>query len=82
VLRRAASLVAGKPLRLVKASARRRHLLFDVPVVGPRTIEVMRETNATALAIDAARTLLIDREELIARADQEQIAIASAEPLA
>jgi DUF1009 family protein len=78
MLRRAASLVEGKPLRLVKASRRRKHLLFDVPVVGPRTIAVMSETNTTALAIDAGNTLLIDRTELIAAADKAGIsAIAS-----
>ncbi len=40
----------------------------------------MRETGTTALAIDAGRTLLIDREELIARADEAQIAIIAYEP--
>ncbi len=69
MLRRAASLAQGKPLRLVKASGRRGHLLFDVPVAGPRTIEVMRETGTTALAVDAGRTLLLDRGEFLARAD-------------
>ena len=38
MLERAASLVNGKPLRLVKVSRRRGHLLFDVPVAGPGTI--------------------------------------------
>jgi hypothetical protein len=75
MLRRAASLTEGKPLRLVKASQRRKHMLFDVPVVGPRTIAVMRETRTTALSIDAGRTLLIDREELIASANEARIAI-------
>jgi DUF1009 family protein len=75
MLRRAASLVEGKPLRLVKASGRRKHLLFDVPVIGPQTIDVMRETGTTAMAIDAGRTLLLDREELIARADAAGIAM-------
>lgn len=75
MLRRAASLVEGKPLRLVKGSRRRKHLLFDVPVVGPQTIAVMRETGTTALAIDAGRTLLIDREEMIARADDNGISV-------
>ncbi len=75
MLRRAALLVEGKPLRLVKVSRRRKHLLFDVPVIGPQTIAVMRETGATALSIDAGETLLIDREELIARADDAVIAI-------
>jgi DUF1009 family protein len=80
MLRRAASLAEGKPLRLVKASRRRQHLLFDVPVVGPQTIAVMSETGTTALAIDAGQTLLIDREELIARADEAQITIVASQP--
>ena len=75
MLRRAASLVEGKPLRLVKASRRRKHLLFDVPVVGPQTVAVMRETGTTALAIDAGQTLLIDREELIAHANEANITV-------
>jgi UDP-2,3-diacylglucosamine hydrolase len=80
MLRRAASLAGGKPLRLVKASQRRKHLLFDVPVVGPQTIAVMRETGATALAIDAGRTLLIDRAELIATADDAGLSVVAFEP--
>ena len=75
MLRRAATLVNGKPLRLVKVSRRRGHLLFDVPVVGPRTIEVMQETGATALAVDAGRTLLLDRDEMLQRANDGGIAI-------
>src|SRR6266853_2637843 len=80
MLRRAASLVEGKPLRLVKGSRRRKHMLFDVPVAGPQTIAVMRETGTTAMALDAGRTLLIDREELIARADAAEIAIVAYAP--
>jgi DUF1009 family protein len=80
MLRRAASLVEGKQLRLVKGSRRRGHLLFDVPVVGPRTIAVMRETNTTAMAIDAGRTLLLDREELLDQANAAKIAIVAAAP--
>ena len=80
ILRRAASLSEGKPLRLVKASGRRRHLLFDVPVIGSQTIETMRETGTTALALDAGRTLLLDRAELIARAEQASITITAQRP--
>ena|SRR5690348_5398827 len=75
MLRRAASLVNGKPLRLVKASRRRGHLLFDVPVAGPKTIEVMRETGTTALAVDANRTLLLDREQMIEAANAAGISV-------
>ena len=76
MLRRAAGLVNGRPLTLVKVSNRRRHLLFDVPVAGLATIAVMRETGTTAMAVDAARTLLLDRQEMLAQADAAGIAIA------
>jgi DUF1009 family protein len=81
MLRRAAGLVDGKRLSLVKASARRRHLLFDVPAIGPNTIDVMVETNTSALAVDAGRTLLLDRDELIAKANAAKIAIVGMEAL-
>ena len=53
MLRRAASLVNGRRLSLVKVARRREHLLFDVPVVGLNTIPVMQETGATVLAVEA-----------------------------
>ena len=80
MLRRAASLVNGRRLSLVKASRRRKHLQFDVPVAGLDTIPVMKETGATVLAIDAGRTLLLDREEMIARANEAGITIAGYPP--
>jgi DUF1009 family protein len=75
MLRRAASLVNGKPLTLVKVARRRKHMLFDVPVAGMDTIAVMRETNTPVLAVDAGRTLLLDREEMLRRADVAGFAI-------
>ncbi len=75
MLRRASKLVNGKPLRLVKGSGRRRHMLFDVPVAGPATIAVMQETNTTALAVDAGRTLFLDREEMMIAANNAGITI-------
>ena len=75
MLERAASLVNGKPLTLVKGSRRRGHLLFDVPVAGPSTIDVMRTTRTTVLAVDAGRTLLLDRDEMLRRAEQASIAV-------
>jgi DUF1009 family protein len=80
MLRRAATLVNGKPLRLVKVSRRRGHLLFDVPVAGPDTIQVMQESGATALAVDAGRTLLLDRDEMLDRANRAAITVIGYEP--
>jgi len=81
MLRRAATLVEGRKLTLVKASSRRRHLLFDVPVIGPGTIEAMVATGTTAVAVDAGRTLLLDRDELLSKADEAGIAVFGMEPL-
>lgn len=80
MLRRAAALVSGKPLRLVKASHGRAHLLFDVPVAGLTTIDTMLETRTTALAVDAGRTLLLDKEEMIERANRAEISIVAYAP--
>jgi UDP-2,3-diacylglucosamine hydrolase len=82
MLRRAAALVNGKSLRLVKGSRRREHLLFDVPVIGPATIDVMKETGTTAACLDSGRTLLLDRDELISKSDEAGIAIIARLPAA
>jgi len=81
MLRRAASLTSGKSLCLVKASRGRAHLLFDVPVAGVATVDTMIETHTTALAVDAGRTLLLDKDEMLRRANDAKIAIVGYPPL-
>lgn len=79
-IERAARLAAGKPLVVVKVAKPRQDMRFDVPVVGLRTVEVMRRSQATALAIDAGRTLLFDRPQLIEAADEAAIAMEAFAP--
>jgi len=79
MLRRAASLANGRPLALIKVARRREHLLFDVPVVGLGTIPVMKETGTTVLAVEAGRTLMLDKAETIQAADEAGIAIVGLE---
>src|SRR6202050_5281504 len=74
-IERAGRIAAGKRLAVVKVSKPAQDMRFDVPVVGLRTIEVMRAAGATVLALDAGKTLLFDRDQLIAAADQAGIAI-------
>jgi UDP-2,3-diacylglucosamine hydrolase len=81
-IERAARITDGQRLTVVKVSKPAQDMRFDVPVIGLKTIEVMRHANATALAIDARRTLLFDRAELIHAADEAGIAIQAYEPLA
>ena len=80
-IERAARLTDGKRLVVVKVSKPGQDMRFDVPVVGLRTIEVMKRSKATALAVDAGRTLLFDREKLMALADEAGIAIEALTPL-
>ena len=79
-IERAARITGGKKLVVVKVSKPVQDMRFDVPVIGLKTIEVMRRSNATALAIDAGRTLLFDRDELIRAADDAEIAIEAFAP--
>ena len=79
---RAARFADGKPLVVVKVSKPRQDMRFDVPVVGLPTVESMQQAGATALAIDANRTLLFDREQLIAMADAAGLAVQAFPPVA
>jgi DUF1009 family protein len=77
---RAARFAAGKSLVVVKVSKPKQDMRFDVPVVGLPTVETMRSAGATALALDARRTLLFDREKLIGKADEAGISIQAVPP--
>jgi DUF1009 family protein len=74
-IERAAALSNGRRLIVVKVSKPHQDMRFDVPVVGPRTIQVMSRSNASALAVDAGKTLLFDRAHLISEANHARIAI-------
>lgn len=60
---------------VVKASRPDHDFRFDVPVIGRGTVEVLREVRGRALAVEAGRTLCLDREEMVALADEAGITI-------
>jgi DUF1009 family protein len=74
VIARAGQL-AGSGVRIVKVAKPNQDMRFDVPVVGVSTIDAMKAAGATALSVDAAKTLLIDGNAVIASADEAGIAI-------
>jgi DUF1009 family protein len=78
---RAARFANGKPLVVVKVSKPRQDMRFDVPVVGLPTVECMKQAGATALALDANRTLLFDRVKLMEMADSAGIAVQAFPPV-
>jgi UDP-2,3-diacylglucosamine hydrolase len=82
VIRRAGELANKKALTVIKVSKPKQDMRFDIPVVGLSTLENMIASGATALAIDAQRTLMFDREEFIKTADRHDIAVVALPPLA
>lgn len=80
MLLRAASLVEGRPLCLVKGSRRRKHLLFDVPVLGRKSLPVLAETRTLAVAVDAERTLLLEKDSFLRDLDQLGITLVGLAP--
>jgi DUF1009 family protein len=79
VMERAASLVNGRVLRVVKLAKPNQDLRFDVPVIGLATVQLMGRFNVSALAIEAQKTLMIDRQQLIDAADAAGITIVAVE---
>jgi DUF1009 family protein len=80
VIRRAGELGNKKHLTVIKVSKPKQDMRFDIPVIGFSTLETMIESGATALVIDAHRTLVFDREQLVEAADRHDIAIVGMEP--
>ncbi len=67
--------LAGAGVAVVKVAKPNQDMRFDVPVVGVATIEAMKSAGATALSVDAGRTLMIDGHAIIRAADAAGIAI-------
>ena len=64
-------------LTVVKIAKPDQDMRFDVPVVGVPTVESMLEAGATCLCISAGKTLMFDRDEMVALADKNKVAIVS-----
>jgi DUF1009 family protein len=65
----------SRALTVIKIAKPNQDMRFDVPVVGVKTMEVMKKAGATCLALDAGRCLLIDGEPIVMAADDAEIAI-------
>ena len=60
---------------VAKSAKPQQDMRFDVPGVGPDTIDSMIQAGAVALVIEAGRTLVVDREKMLEKADQQAITI-------
>ncbi len=65
----------SRELTVVKIAKPNQDMRFDVPVIGVKTIEVMRAAGATCLALDAGKCLLLDGDKILAAANAAGIAV-------
>lgn len=71
--------LGGKGSVVFKAARVGHDMRFDIPVVGLKTLKVMRRAGATALAFQAGRLVLLDRERVVEFANRHSIAIVGVE---
>jgi UDP-2,3-diacylglucosamine hydrolase len=74
VIARAGQL-AGEGVCIIKVAKPNQDMRFDVPVVGIATVQAMRQARASALSIDAGRTLVLDGVDVLRAANEANIAI-------
>src|SRR5688572_17166437 len=67
--------LAGAGVRVIKVAKPNQDMRFDVPVIGLATVHAMRTAGASALSVDAGKTLIFDRDALFASANHAGIAI-------
>ena len=65
----------SRALTVVKIAKPNQDMRFDVPVIGVKTIDVMRAAGASCLALDAGRCLLLDGDAVIHAADESGITL-------
>jgi len=75
---RRAGAIARAGFTVVKVSKPKQDVRFDVPVVGLATIKNLIRSGAKCLAIEADKTLFIDREQSMRLADRHNICIVAA----
>ncbi|MCX7713835.1 MAG: UDP-2,3-diacylglucosamine diphosphatase LpxI [Chthoniobacterales bacterium] len=73
-IRRGGSLSNGKAV-MVKVSKPNQDMRFDVPVIGTHTLQVASQSNISAIAIEAEKTLILDKPIVCSEANRLQITL-------
>jgi len=60
---------------VAKAAKPRHDMRFDVPCIGPRTVESLVAARAHALAVQTGKTLFLNRDETLAALDRARITV-------
>lgn len=60
---------------VIKVCKPKQDLRLDLPVIGPETVEILKEGKASALAVEAGKTIVIDKERVIREADRNHLCL-------
>ena len=60
---------------MVKVARPRQDMRFDIPIIGMKTIETLKEAGASVLAVESGKTLLLEIDKVIKSADESGICI-------
>jgi len=74
-IRRGGQLGRGRDTMLVKVSKPNQDIRFDVPVIGPATIETCREAGVRAIVVEAGCTLVLGHEEVLAACEEHGVSV-------
>lgn len=74
-IKRGGELGHGKEVMLVKVSKPNQDFRFDVPVIGPQTIETCSAAGVSGIAIEAGKTLLLEKSLIVALCERHKIGI-------
>ncbi len=72
--------LAGAGTVVVKAARQDHDMRYDIPVVGLKTMKILRKVNAAALAIEAGRAIMLEPDKIIAEADRMELALMAVSP--
>jgi DUF1009 family protein len=67
--------LGGKDSIVVKVAKPSQDFRFDVPVIGIDTVDVLKENEVKALAVEADVTLILDKDEVVKKADKLGVTI-------
>lgn len=74
-IRRAGSLCPAGEFTVVKVAKPHQDMRFDVPTIGPGTLETLAASGGRVLAVEAKRTVILDQHEMVELANRKKVAI-------
>jgi len=72
---RRAGRLGGPGMVMVKAAKPGHDMRFDIPVIGVKTMKLLKKVRAAVLAVEAGRTILLERDRIVEQADRMGLAL-------